>query len=243
VSNRNRYRAEQRRRLAGRATRAMVSVGLLCVTAFYAYNVGAQVVRDDMAEMSDKLQTQLREDGRTRDELTATKAALAEARRDAETYRGLYQASQPNGDAAQVVRLVQDKLATGVPRDRLTFFIQAAEGPMKCSDLAARPLKVVTGGKGGEELKFGDTRSPLVVSATGTALPPTKNGKPQRLFDPAKPVTVRFTPTGARASEATGPLPLTHTVLTRNYEQRFTITAGTNGSLQVAGTRCEFGPG
>lgn len=241
MSNRNRYRAEQRQRMIGGLGKLALFCGLLGTTAFYAYHVGAHVVQDEVAETTAKLQRERQEDSRAIADLAQTRTALAEARREAELYRGLYQQAQPNSDTAALMRLIQDKLDAAVPRERLVFFIQAAEGPVKCAELAAKSLKVRIGAKGGNEVRFGDAGSALTVTAEGTALQTA--GKSDHTFDPAKPVTVRFARAGGKPTEITGVLPLTHTVLTRNYEQHLTIAPGAKGVLQVTGDRCDFQAG
>lgn len=237
MSHRNRYRAERRQRLVGGLVKLSLFCGLLGTTAFYAYHVGVHVAQDEMAEMSAKLQQEAHDDSQAAAELARLQTALAAARREAEQFRGLYQRNQPSAEAAELMRLVQEKLGAGLPRDRLAFFIQAAETPAKCGEVVAKKLAVRVGSKGGEEVRFGEAGAALAVTAEGA---PAEAGK---AFDPAKPVTLRFAPAGGKPSQVTGTLPLTHTVLTRNYEQRFTITAGGKGVLQLSGDRCEFRAG
>lgn len=241
MSNRNRYRAEQRQSMMGGLAKTTLFCGLLCTTAFYAYHVGAQVVQDEVAETTATLQRERQQDAHAAAELVQVKAALAEARREAETYRTLYQQAQPNGEAAELIRLVQDKLSAGLPRERLAFFIQAAEGPVKCAELATKTLKVRVGPNRGGEARFGEPGAVLTVTAEGAALQPP--GKTEAIFDAAKPVTVHFAPAGGKPTEITAPLPLTHTIMTRNYEQHLTISAGPKGALKIAGDRCEFTAG
>lgn len=239
MSNRNRYRAEQRQRMIGGLGKLVLFCGLLGMTAFYAYHVGAHVVQDEVAETTARLERERQDDSRAIAELAQVRTALAESRHEAERYRGLYQQSQPNGDAADLVQLIRQKLEAGLPRERLAFFIHAAEGPVKCTELAAKTVKVRVGTSRGNEVRFGEAAGSLTVSAEGVPLPdPGRTG-----FDATKPVTVRLTPAGGKPTEITGTLPLTHTILTRNYEQHLTITAATKGALQVAGDRCDFPAG
>lgn len=242
MSHRNRYRAERRRQLTGALVKASLMAGLLGLTSFYSYHVGALVVRDEMAEVAAEIERRRQADGDAAVQAAQMRTALAEARSDAERYRALAQSLQPSAEAAELMRLVQEKLGAGMPRERLAFFIEAAGVQPKCGDVVVRKLAVRVGPKDGEEARFGEAGGALTVSAQGSA-EISPRGKPERWFDPARPVTVRFAPAGGRPSEVTGVLPLHHTVLTRNYEQRFSISAGTRGQVTISGDRCEFRSG
>lgn len=239
MSHRNRYRAERRQRLAAGLAKLSLWIGMLGTTAFYSYHVGIQVVQDDLAEMTASQQQDRQAAASAAGELERLRGELAEARGQARHFQALYERSQPSSEAGELLRLIEDKLGAGLPRERLAFFIQAAEAPTRCGEVAAKSLVVRTGAHGGQEVRFGEAGSALAVSAEGQPDPAAKG----RGFDPSKPVTLRFAPVGGKVSEVSGVLPLRHVVLTRSYEQRFTIIAGPKGTLQVSGDRCEFRSG
>lgn len=239
MSHRNRYRAERRQRLAAGLARLSLWIGVLGTTAFYSYHVGIEVMQDELAALTAGQQQDRQAATSAAAELARLRGELAAAHGQARHFQALYESSQPSSEAGELLRLIEDKLGAGLPRERLAFFIQAAEAPTRCGEVAARTLAVRVGSRGGQELRFGEAGKMLAVTAQGEPDPTVKGHR----FDPGKPVTLRFAPADGKASEVSGLLPLKHVVLTRSYEQRFTITAGPKGTLQVSGDRCDFRSG
>jgi hypothetical protein len=80
----------------------------------------------------------------------------------------------------------------------------------------------------------------VAVSASGT-FQRNAEGKAEARFEPKEPVTIRVTPAGGKASEATGKLPLQHTVTVGPLRYRFAFVAadGSPGYIQVTSDRCK----
>jgi hypothetical protein len=65
-------------------------------------------------------------------------------------------------------------------------------------------------------------------------------GQPTPLFDPAEPVQLRFTASGARLSDVEGKLPLSHILFVGSWEYRMAFTAAARGGVAAAIERCPF---
>ena len=82
-------------------------------------------------------------------------------------------------------------------------------------------------------------RKTVTVTASGEPAVDA-SGNPQGWFDPAKPVTLRFTEIGGRDSEGHGLLPLHHAMVIGEKEHRFTVLPGDRGFVTVTQERCDY---
>lgn len=218
--------------------RAGLLGGALAVTAFYAYRVGVELERRDVAALRAEVARLDAAGKASRDEAEALRAALDETRRSAERYRVLAEQAPSGEDARELLRLVQSKLGAGTGKDRLATYIAAAQKPKKCGEPVTR--KVVPRVKGAKgENASARLADGLVLSATGA---PAKGaaGRDERWYDPTQPVTLIIAEPNGQQTETTGVLPLQHMLVFRNSEYRFTVAPAARGFVSVAVDRCEM---
>ena len=79
----------------------------------------------------------------------------------------------------------------------------------------------------------------IYVSGDGTSAK-DEGGNAEAWYDPAQPVTLRFTAVGGEAQKIAGLLPLHHSVVVGSAELRFSVVAGARGFAQVAADSCRY---
>src|SRR5690606_22166602 len=176
-----------------------------------------------------------------RQEREALAAGIEAARKREAEWEHRYRQDVPTGTAREIFALVQQRIAAGVPADRLAFVIGATDAKDNCR---GRPqtkrfiLQTPRTSGANDTIAFADGS----IRITGRGEPTIDaNGGPLGWFDPSKPVTVRFTQLGGRTSEATGTLPLSHSVVQNNREWRFNIAAGDpRGFIYVTADDCAY---
>ena len=233
----NRRREEARRRFWGHALKAAFFLGVIGTTDFYAYQVGVQLTGGQVHALEQQVAT-LSESDRTRtDEARGLRQALDEARSQAASYKARLDEVAPSPDMQDLLALIRSKLEQGLEPSRLASFIAAADRPRTCHGTVNKRFVVKTPLYKGKNTWVG-YEDLVTVTAEGT--PATgAGGALQEWFDPDKPVTVRFTAQGGKESEISGKLPMSHILLVKNAELRFSFTPGGRGFLDVAGDRCD----
>lgn len=184
--------------------------------------------------------------------LTAEVAALADAKARAEEqaaaarqaeaqWRERYEAEVPTGKERELLDAIRDQTAMGAELARIEFLIAMAAKERACDPdtvtkrfLPRTPISVGAS----DAVTFAD--GAIVVTGQGESAT-DENGNPEAWFDVGKPATVRFVQAGGEASEATGLLPLHHSVVRGDSEYLFNIVAGERqGFVTVTAARCAF---
>jgi hypothetical protein len=215
----------------------LVGIG---AAGYYAYREGAILARQDVANLNDKvagLQASL--DTLKQQNATLDAALQAERKRGQELQRK-YDNDVPTGQRAAFLELLNERLADGLTVDRLTSLIQAARVDRHCDENPVTKRFVVqnplhTGAN--SSVGFADGR--VTVTANGASAV-SASGSPEGWFDPAKPITVRFTLLGGESFTTEGMLPLHHSVVAGNSEYLFTLVPGDRGFVTVTADRCAY---
>ncbi len=233
-------RWRRRRTIRWKVVKAVFVLGLLLAAGLFAYETGSIAalqpvnrLEKQVAELSRTL-TALQE---TNTELTA--AAEAARNREAE-WQQRYQAEVPTGHSKDLFELIRNRMADGVEAKRLAFVIEATgnlrscdSNPMTKRFLVQTPLYQGAN----DSVSFGGETITITARGPNATNP---EGNAEAWFDPAKPLTVRFTQIGGGATEKTGKLPMHHSVVVRDSEYRFAIQRGPQGFVKVTGERCKF---
>ena len=142
---------------------------------------------------------------------------------------------------ATLLGQMQDKLDKGVKLERLEFLVASADNPRECeTEPATKRFLVQTPLYSGANDWVSFANGTMTVTAQGDSAV-SSTGQVEAWFDPAKPVTARFTAVGGKVSEESGLLPLHTAIVHDGYEYRFTVVAaGTRGFVQVTGDRCKY---
>jgi hypothetical protein len=202
----------RRRRFWWGAFKWTVGVGLVAAAGVSAYQSGSVVAELDVVKLKEeiaRLSQTVVDLQREKAELQATVKA---AERRTEEWRHRYQENVPTGEMRELLEIARRKVAAGVEPSRLAFVIGAAEQERDCDDapvtkrfIAQTPLY-----KGANDsVSFADNA--ITVTAEGRSATDAE-GNAEAWFDPAQPVTVRFTQLGGKSSEVSANLPLHHSV-------------------------------
>ncbi len=230
----------RKRRVWGRVARVTFYLALLVLFAVSAYRMGL--------ERSERSVSRLE---RTLDELNRANAQLATDKRQltkaveaanarAHEVEARYERDIPAGPARELAALVNQKLGAGVAPRRLAFVIGAAQNRRACEDAAVTKRFVVqTELQSGANSAVSFADNTITISGTGD-MARSAEGKAEAWFDPAKPVTVRFTMIGGKRFDVAGKLPIHHSMVVGDAEHRFSFIEGKRGFIKVAGTRCRF---
>jgi len=234
----SRLRQRRRRRLA--ILKWVFVLGALLFAGYYAYETGSALAQQEVRDLRreiDRLRGSVAELTNAREEL----AREVEAARDREEqWAERYRRDVPTGETKELFALVQDRLSSGVPADRLAFVIGATSTAASCDGRPETKRFIVpTPIYQGANDSVGFANSTIRITARGESAI-NRNGNPEAWFDPAKPITVTFASLGGKSSEVSGLLPLHHSVVKGENEYRFTIAAGNRGFVNVTGDRCDY---
>jgi hypothetical protein len=218
---------------------ALIAAALVAV-GYYGFDSGRDLARLDTSRLEGAVADLEGTIVGLEAERDALAARLAEAEAALSASEARYARDVPEGEVKDLAVLVATRIADGIDPERLAFVLREVRRARACDPspqtkrfLVQTPLSTGVGASVG----FGD--GSVTVTGTGeSAL--DAGGNPLAQYDPAKPITLRFTTLDGRASEATGPLPLHHSLVDGASEYRFAALAGENGFVSVTAERCAF---
>ena len=233
-------RTRRRRQVRWRIIKTVFFIAAAIAAGIVAYQGGSLLARQEVIQLQQEV-AELESDvialQRRNDDLLAE---TQEAKTREGEWRSKYQAEVPQGENKALYQRVQQKLAAGVDPERLAFIIEATENTRTCEPETETKRFIVRTPhtKGGNDaISF--AKKTITVTASGE--PATSEaGNAEAWYDPAKPITVRFTEIGGRESESVGILPLHHAVVIGDTEHRFTVLAGQRGFVSVSQEQCAF---
>lgn len=214
---------------------------LLVVVSYAAFEAGKakndESVRRMRAELLDAENQKL--------ELIAAKETAEErVRRMAGTLAQLerdYQQNVPEGDLAELVLAIRERIAAGIDPDRLKFVIGTAAFERKCDkSTETQPLLVRTPLSTNLDNTVGFAKNRVVVSAEGQPMRDDA-GVALGFFDPDKPIAIRFLMISGELERVSKTLPLTHSVVVDDDEYQIQVLADSRrGYLAVTVRRCDY---
>ncbi|MGY9056169.1 MAG: hypothetical protein ACKVGZ_11310 [Alphaproteobacteria bacterium] len=210
-------------------------LGLLGL-GFMAYAAGTELARGQVREMKEKVEV-LEADLSS---ITSRAAALQTERDEAVKREEALKEQVPTGKAREIFALLSKQLKAGVKEERLMFLVRSSGEAVRCrNEPVLKRFLVQTGLTRAKNDWVTFAKSAIVVRAKGEV---ARNaaGQPHAWFDQQKPITVSFTKINGGKSEATGLIPLQHSVVLGGDEYRFVITpAKARGFLQITADRCQ----
>lgn len=234
--NRNR----RRRRFWGRVVKVTVVLAGIGAMGFYAYLTGAKLAEHDVTVLREEIVELTATNEALVAENDSLSAQLATASRQAAQWQGRYEREVPTGEIKRLTDMVVEKARGGVPLDRLAFLIDAAGTANTCANEPdTKRFIVPTPLYEGPNSSVGFADSVITVTADGQSAR-NENGQLEGWYDPAQPVTLRFSKLGGDTSEVTGELPLHHSILVGESEYRFTAVPGDRGFINITADRCKF---
>jgi len=234
--SRNRRRRQRRWTII----RNLLIVAIFAGTCWFFYQAGRQLA---LAEI-DALRSQLadaRSQIETLESENARLGAEAEAaiHRESET-QARYKADVPTGPKAEVLALVNKRLAEGVPMERLQFVLDAVRKDRRCFGKPSSKRFIVRTPitrSGNDVASFAD--GAITITAAGSSATDDAN-RPLAWFDPAQPVRLTVAEIGGNARQVEGELPLHFSIVREGSEYLFTAEPGSRGFVTVAEQRCAF---
>lgn len=229
-----------RRRVWGAVVRTGIYFVLLGGAAAFAYQIGVEQMRNREERIADELATLRAENATLEQNAIRLKATAQTAQVQYRDLLARFDREVPTGELRMLSGLVAARLQDGVSADRIAFYIEAANQVRDCTAPETKRFIVPTPIYQGPNTSVGFADGRITVTGMGTNAQ-DQNGAAQAWFDPAQPVKVIFTTIGGEQSEATGDLPLHHSVVLGDSEYRFTVTQGEEQSfVQVTADRCAF---
>jgi len=232
-------RGEERRKIFLIAVLKLVlAASAFGLTAYYSYEVGLRVAQGETASLKDKLDEAVQEAHKQQDQAVGDRAALNEARKQADDYKALYEQVKPSDDIKELSALLRAKLAEGLDPHRLGMVIKTAQNPHDCEQPATRRFLVRTPHYRGPDtnttVRLGDL---VTLSADGVG----GNGGHEQWFDADRPIKLHVIADGTKDADVSGRLPIEHMVVVKGSEFRFTISAAASrGFVEVVSQRCEY---
>lgn len=234
-----RLRERRKRRL--KTLKWLVVLGIYVGLGVFAYNGGSRLAARKVVRLEDQVAGLKRTVAGLTKELAVTRKDRAKAKIREQGWRARYTKDVPVGNRKDLLTLVDKRLADGVRPDRLSFVIGGVRNRPDCDGTPlTRRFLVQTPISIGPISAVGFHENLITVTAVGeSAVDP--NGKPVAWFDPAKPITARFTRIGGKGVKASGKLPLHHAMAIGDSEHRFSISEGERrGFANITWMRCAF---
>ena len=233
-------RRRSRRQRRARVTKWLVIVAMLGGLGYGAYASGTALAEHEVQRLQKDKEELARRIATLEEENDRRQAAAAGASLREQQWRQRYEHDVPAGPSKGLLGLLNERLNDGVRPERLALAIGAAVNKPDCENKPVTKRFIVRTPLhpgGNDTVSFADNA--ITVTAEGRSS--VENGNPRSVFDPAQPVTAAFTLLGGKKSEASGVLPLHHSVVAGGSEYRFSVVAAeARGLVHVTADRCRM---
>jgi len=233
-------RRRRRRQFRQTVFRWLLAFAVVAGAGIFAYRQGTALAERGVAARDEQIRALVAQVDELRATTDAQADQIAAERGRAEEWRQRYERDVATGETRELFDLVQSKLTQGVGTARLRWVVERTEARRDC-DPRPQVKRVLV-----QTPISPGARAPTAFAGTGVSVTigglsaRNSSGAPEAWFDAKLPVTFTVTPSGGRAVETTGPLPLTYSVLEGDREFRFAINAAARGYAQVSLERCRF---
>ena len=151
-----------------------------------------------------------------------------------------YDRDVPTGERKALFEMLVGRISAGLDEARIAFLLREAAPEPDCDpEPVTRRFVLATPLHDGANASAQFAEGAITITVEGAA-ELTEAGLPEAWFDPAAPVTLRFTAIGGDATEAQGKLPLDHSVRLAGNEYRFAARAGARSFVRITALRCDF---
>jgi len=236
--------ARHRRRRQGRILlvllRWLIVLAAAAAAGYYAWDFGGELARQEVRVLEGRLAQANGEITQLRTDISGLEAALREERTLVAQWQERYQTEVPSPEDREILLAIQDRIAAGVSRTRLSEVVALAQERDSCEALpGTRRFVVQNPVYSGANDAVSFAENAIIVTATGESQI-NAGGQPEAWFDPAKSVTVFFTRPGGETTSAEGVLPLHHAVVVDDREYRFSVVAGARSFAEISGQSCVY---
>lgn len=231
----------QAKRRRWRVIRFLITAAVLIGLGIFAYRTGTFLAQRETVRLQADLARLDAEVTRLSGEKAKAEEDMATARQAEAEWRQRYETEVPTGKERELLDSIREQTAAGADPARIAFLITTASKERDCDAEGVTkrflPRTAISVGAS-DAVTFAE--GAIVVTGEGEPASDAE-GKPEAWFDAGKPVTLRFIQAGGAASEATGMLPLHHSVVRGDSEYQFNIVAGERqGFVTVTAVRCAF---
>lgn len=232
---------KEARRRRWRVIRFMITLAVLVVLGVTAYRSGTFLAQRETARLQADVARLNSEVTRLSSEKAQAEEQMAASQKSEAEWRNRYETEVPTGEERALLESIREQTSKGADPARIAFLISTAAKERDCDAesvtkrfLPHTPIAVGAS----DAVTFAE--GAIVVTGEGESATDAA-GNPEAWFDPGKPVTLRFIQAGGAASDATGMLPLQHSVVRGDSEYLFNIVAGERqGFVTIAAVRCAF---
>lgn len=234
------YEDRRRKKTWGRIVKLSLFFAVVGGVAIFSYQVGVQDRNRNLGDLVEEkivLEDQVNQSANAIAEL---RARVAEASAQAEIWERRYREDVPEGVLAELNRKAAARLQEGVPAERLAFIIDNVNPARDCEPAETKRFLIKTPQTQGADTWVTFLEGKMTVTGDGSSAVDDA-GRPFAWYDPAQPVTMKVTQIGGQSSEATGMLPLHHSIVEGTVEHRFTMVKGeSRGFAEISVDRCAF---
>ena len=108
---RSRLGEERRKAFLIAVLKLALAASAFGLTSYYSYEVGLRVAQGETATLKDKLEEATQEARKQQEQAVGDRAALNEARKQADDFKALYEQVKPSDDIKELSVLLRAKLA------------------------------------------------------------------------------------------------------------------------------------
>ncbi len=179
------------------------------------------------------------ESGKVQNEMIQLRAEAQTANVRLEQLRASYDELLSGGPMQDLVTLVRQQIDAGVDVGRLESVIVSARPPQNCSDPETKRFVVITPVYNGPSSKASVDDGVISLSGQGASAK-NSEGKQEAWFDPGQPIEVTFQSRDGKTRTKKGVLPISHSMVVKDKEYRFTLSAGARSFVKVTFDHCDY---
>jgi hypothetical protein len=235
-----RRRQGDRGRIAKAAFKGLLFLGGLAVVGIYGYLVGRGLSEEERAS----LETEVTRLSGELAVMTPARAAQEEKLHELElaldAANTRYKRDVPTTAEAEILRQARRRMDAGIPAPRIASIVAAAPAEERCDTAVETKRIAISITDAPNQAGLGRfANGGIIVAGTGRSARDDA-GRVQAWFDPSAPVTLKFSRPGGQTSEATGTLPLYHTVVLGDRAWRFSAVPGARSFVELTADRCVY---
>lgn len=209
--------------------KSIVFLAVVLGSSYLAFDTGQEITLNNMALDKGKFERQAAKLDQMRVDLGNKAAELNKI-----------QLLLPNQEIRDLLQVVNRKAADGIRPQRMATLIAGLSKDETCSDQSQTKRFVISTPVSQQDDGSASFFRGL-ITITGKGSPTlNENGNPEAWYDAAKPISATFTLPGGETQEASGQLPLYHSVIVTDKEYRFTIIAGRRSFADITVRSCDL---
>tara|TARA_B100001939_G_scaffold293584_1_gene266218 strand:- start:9097 stop:9798 length:702 start_codon:yes stop_codon:yes gene_type:complete len=203
-------------------------IAVISGVGYLSFDTGQEIAAQNFHFLQSKHDQVLAENEDLRKQLGTTTAMLQQL-----------QDLIPDQDVRDLLEVVNQKSADGVDVARMARLIGGLTAKQSCGTQSkAKRFRIGTIVSPADASSISFERGLITINGSGS---PTLNedGNPEAWYDPTKPVTVTFTLPGGESQDASGVLPIFHSLVLGDKEYRFSIIEGRRSFADVSLLVCD----